>query len=128
MEPQWTKQIPSTAICSTYYVLFFIYAALAVITLVGTVYVLVYVKLPKGVGSAFGFQGIIMSVLITVLSLFQYLVCSRALLGEQIVKVTKEDFYAAGAIEGAMKRSSFKNSTRNQHLPPMNRIPIPRAR
>jgi len=94
MEPQWTKQIPSTTVCSTYYAIFIVYAVLAAITLIGTFVIVFGFKLPKGMGVGFGFYGVIMSILLTVLSLFQYLVCSRSLLGEQHVKLTKEGFFS----------------------------------
>jgi hypothetical protein len=94
MEPQWTKQISNNSVCTTYYVIFFIYAVLAGITLLGTIAIVLSFKLPKGMGVGFGFYGVIMSILLTVLALFQYLVCSRALLGEQKVKLTKEGFFS----------------------------------
>jgi hypothetical protein len=90
MEPQWTKQISSNAICSTYYAIFVVYAVLGVITLLGTIGLLSYFKFPKGMAIGYGFYGIIMSVFLFVMSLFQYLVCSRALLGEQVVTIKKE--------------------------------------
>ena len=85
MEPQWTKKIPSQTICDTYYALFWIYAALAVIALVGTIAILVSFKLPKGLSVAVGFQGLLSTGVAATLALFQYLVCSRALLGEQVM-------------------------------------------
>ncbi len=87
MEPQWTKQIPSQTICTTYYALFWLYAALAVLSAIGTVGILIAYKLPKGLSVSVGFQGLLMSVIAATLALFQYLVCSRALLAEQTVEV-----------------------------------------
>ena len=89
MEPQWTKQISSNTVCTTYYVIFWIYAILAVLALVGTVGILVAFKLPKGLSVGIGFQGILSASILTTLCLFQYLVCSRALLGEVSVQVKK---------------------------------------
>lgn len=80
MEPQWTKQISSNTICSTYQAIFWIYAVLAVLAFIGTLSVLVAFKLPKGMSVAIGFQGILVSLVTGTLALFQYLVCARALL------------------------------------------------
>jgi hypothetical protein len=90
MEPQWTKQISSEAICNTYYGFFIFYAVMGAITLLGTIGILTYFKFPKGMAVGYGFYGVIMAVLAFVMSLFQYLVCSRALLGEQVVTIKKE--------------------------------------
>lgn len=83
MEPQWTKQISSNTICSTYYVIFWLYAFLAVLAIVGTVGILVMYKLPKGLSVGIGFQGVLTASIAATLALFQYLVCSRALLSEK---------------------------------------------
>ena len=90
MEPQWTKEISSNAICTTYYAIFIIYAVIGVITVLGTIGLLTYFKFPKGMAVGYGFYGIVTAALAFVMSLFQYLVCSRALLGEQTVVLKKE--------------------------------------
>ena len=84
MEPQWTKKISSNTVCSTYYVIFWLYAILAVLAVVGTIGVLVAYKLPKGLSVGIGFQGLLTASIAATLALFQYLVCSRALLGETV--------------------------------------------
>jgi hypothetical protein len=89
MEPQWTKQIPSEAICNTYYGFFIVYAIMGVITLLGTIGILAYFKMPKFMAVSYGFYGLFISALAFVMSLFQYLVCSRALLGEEVVTIKK---------------------------------------
>ena len=89
MEPQWTKKISSNTVCQTYYVIFWLYAFLAVLALVGTVGILVAYKLPKGLSVGIGFQGLLTASIAATLALFQYLVCSRALLGEVSVQVKK---------------------------------------
>jgi hypothetical protein len=89
MEPQWTKQISSEAICTTYYGFFIAYAIMGAITLLGTIGILSYFKMPKFMAVSYGFYGLLVSVLAFVMSLFQYLVCSRALLGEQVVTIKK---------------------------------------
>jgi len=80
MEPEWTKKISSNTICTTYQYIFYIYAFIAVLALVGTIGILVSYKLPRGLSVSIGFQGLLTASLGAVLTLFQYLICSRALL------------------------------------------------
>ncbi len=89
MEPQWTKKISNNTVCSTYYYIYIAYAILAVLAVVGTIGILFAYKLPKGLSVGLGFQGILTASIAGVLALFQYLVCSRALLGEEVVTVKK---------------------------------------
>lgn len=89
MEPQWTKQISSDTVCTTYYFIFLLYALIALLAVIGTIGILVAYKLPKGLSIGIGFQGILTASIASVLALFQYLVCSRALLGEQTVVMRK---------------------------------------
>lgn len=95
MEPDWTKKIPSTTVCTTYYAIFWVYAALAVLALIGTIGILVSFKLPKGLSVGIGFQGVLMSLIAATLALFQYLVCSRALLAEKKIVLKSEGFSEA---------------------------------
>jgi hypothetical protein len=92
MEPQWSKGIQSSTICNTYYIIFVLYAIVAVVAIVGTIVGLVGLKMSKGMAIAFGFQGLLTAVLAAILMLFQYLVCSRALLGDTSVDNKKEGF------------------------------------
>lgn len=80
MEPQWTKKISSTTICTTYNYIFYVYALISIISFIGTIGILFSFKLPKGLSVSIGFQGLLITVLGTVMTLFQYLVCTRALL------------------------------------------------
>ena len=89
MEPEWTKKISSNTVCTTYYYIFIIYAFFALLAVIGTIGVLVAYKLPKGLSVGLGFQGLLTAGIATTLALFQYLVCSRALLGEQVVELKK---------------------------------------
>ena len=82
MEPTWTKKISSNTVCQTYYVIFWIYAFLAALALVGTIGILFMFKLPKGLSVGIGFQGLLTASIGATLTLFQYLICSRALLSE----------------------------------------------
>ncbi len=89
MEPEWTKKISSNSVCTTYYYIFILYAVISVLALVGTIGILVAYKLPKGLSIGLGFQGLLSALIAAVLALFQYLVCSRALLGEETVVLKK---------------------------------------
>jgi hypothetical protein len=83
MEPQWTKNISSNTVCTTYYAIFWLYVIVAVLVTVGTLALIFAFKMPRGSAAMFGFQGIMTASLASVLALFQYLVCSRALLAEK---------------------------------------------
>ena len=96
MEPQWMEQISSKSVCDLYYIIFVIYAILGVIA-VANVIAILFMKLPLTLKLSMTAQGIIMSVVLVVLSLFQYIVCDRALLTKDAQK-TAEGFYGkAGA-------------------------------
>jgi len=81
MEPQWSKGISSNTVCSTYYFIFVLYAIVAVMAILGTAGAIIGLKMQKSMAMAFGFQGLLTASLAAILALFQYLVCSRALLG-----------------------------------------------
>jgi hypothetical protein len=83
MEPEWTKKISSNTICTTYQYIFYLYLFIAVLAFVGTIGILFSYKLPRGLSVSIGFQGLLTGSLGAVLALFQYLVCSRALLEEK---------------------------------------------
>ncbi len=88
MEPQWTKKISSETVCTTYYYIFALYVFIAVLAFIGTIFILLNVKMSKSMAVAFGFQGLLSALIASILALFQYLVCSRALLGQQTMEVT----------------------------------------
>lgn len=92
MEPEWMKQINSTTVCNLYYIIFVIYAVLAVITVVNVGYIAL-AKLPLGIKVAVGAQGLVLATVLVVLSLFQYIVCDRALLSSKVA----EGFYVGKA-------------------------------
>ena len=79
MEPTWMKQINSKTICDVYYVIFVIYAILGVLAVINVI-VILFSKMPITFKIAVGAQGLIMAAVLIVLSMFQYLVCDRALL------------------------------------------------
>jgi hypothetical protein len=110
MEPQWSKGISSATVCNTYYFIFVLYALVALVAVVGTLVVLIGIKMPKGLALAYGFQGALTAVLASILMLFQYLVCSRALLGSG----KKEGFMNAMEISKLTKKECLaKESTGN---------------
>lgn len=79
MEPQWMKSIDSMTVCNLYYIIFVIYAILAVVTIIN-VGAVALSKIPLMMKVAVGAQGLILAAVLVVLSLFQYIVCDRALL------------------------------------------------
>ena len=80
MEPEWTRKISSTAICSTYYYLFVINAAVFVFVIVATLALLFNYKMNAGMMIGVGINGLLTAILAAIFALFQYLICSRALL------------------------------------------------
>lgn len=86
------KQINSVTVCNLYYIIFVIYAVLAVVTVLNVGYIAL-TKLPLALKIAVGAQGLILAAVLVVLSLFQYIVCDRALLSSNAV----EGFYVGKA-------------------------------
>ena len=91
MEPQWMEQISSKSVCDLYYIIFVIYAILGAVAVVNVIMVL-FMKIPLSLKLSMAAQGIIMAAVLVVLSLFQYIVCDRALLSKEAQK-TAEGFY-----------------------------------
>jgi hypothetical protein len=89
MEPEWTKKIPSTAICSFYYAFFIAYALIGAISVVGLVIAVFTLKMSKGMLAMMVFQNLIVIALSVVLALFQYLVCDRALIAPAVQHTAK---------------------------------------
>jgi hypothetical protein len=89
MEPEWTKKIPSTAICNFYYAFFVAYAIIGAIALVGLVVAVFTLKASKGMLAMIVFQNLLMIALSVVLALFQYLVCDRALIAPAVQHTAK---------------------------------------
>jgi len=85
------EQISSKSVCDLYYIIFVIYAILGLIAVVNVIIVL-FMKLPLTLKLSMAAQGIIMAAVLVVLSLFQYIVCDRALLTKDAQKVA-EGFY-----------------------------------
>jgi hypothetical protein len=91
MEPEWTRQIPSSTICNFFYAFFVIYAVLFVLSILATVGVFGLTKKLGSAGIALGIQGLIMTAIGGTMMLFYYLICDRALLARAAVEM-KENF------------------------------------
>jgi len=102
MEPIWSKQISSTTVCSTYYIIFIAYVLFGIVGILGLGVGILQTKLPIKFAIAFGFQGLLTLALGTILAFFQYLVCSRALL---TAKLDKEYFLVKSKLK---KKSTGK--------------------
>jgi uncharacterized membrane protein len=92
MEPEWMEQISSKTVCDFYYIIFIVYAVLAAIAVVNVV-VVFFLKIPLSVKLTMAVQGIVAAALLVVLSMFQYIVCDRALLSKK-AQQTAEGFYS----------------------------------
>ena len=90
------QQISSKTVCDLYYVIFVIYAILGVIAVLNVLMVL-FSKLPLMLKVAVGAQGLIMAAVLVVLSMFQYIVCDRALLSGS---KEAEGFYTKQGFKG----------------------------
>ena len=86
------EQISSKSVCDLYYIIFVIYAILGAIAVVNVIFVLL-MKIPLGLKLSLAAQSIIMASVLVVLSMFQYIVCDRALLTKDAQKVA-EGFYS----------------------------------
>ena len=80
MEPEWTKQIPSTTVCNFFYLFFVIYAILFALAVLGFFAVVMNFKKLGAGGLAMAFQGLLVGALTGTTMLFYYLICDRALL------------------------------------------------
>ena len=92
MEPEITKNISSNTVCTYYGVLAYSAAAIAIVAFIGSLAAAFVVKMPFFMRVQSVFLGLLVTLLAIVSSLFQYLVCTRALLGEQKVILKKEGF------------------------------------
>lgn len=80
MEPEWSRQISSNTICTTYYYLFVINAAVFVFVILTTLALLFNYKMTTGMMIGVGINGLLTAVLAAIFALFQYLICTRSLL------------------------------------------------
>lgn len=90
MEPEWTKQIPSSSICNFFYFFFVVYAVifvLAVVTVIGTA---MSIKTSPMLVPLLA-NGILTTVIGGTMMLFNYLICDRALLATK-TSTPKSDF------------------------------------
>lgn len=82
-EPEWTKDISNDAVCTYYYILFVINCIIAALTLIMIFGILPFLRLPKGALISNSIMSILVLALAVVNSLFLYLICDRALLGQR---------------------------------------------
>lgn len=78
MEPEWTKAIQSETICNFFYLFFVAYAVIAIISIVALIYSASVI--PKSMVLPLIVQGLIPMAIAITATLFNYLICSRALL------------------------------------------------
>ena len=91
MEPQWTKQISNETVCNFFYAFFIVYAAFAVISILGLVSLFIFsAKMPKGVLITQSIYALVTLGLATTMALFHYLICDRALKPGSTVKPAPE--------------------------------------
>ena len=93
MEPEWTKQIPSSTICNFFYAFFVVYLILFILSVAVTIGIFGYSKKLGAAGIAMGVQGIVMTLFGGTITLFYYLICDRALLAKGAA-AAKEAFEA----------------------------------
>jgi hypothetical protein len=80
MEPEFTKQIPSSTVCNFFYIFFVIYAVITALSLIATIGLFGMAKKLGGAGIASGIGYMFMMALAGTQALFFYLICDRALL------------------------------------------------
>jgi hypothetical protein len=91
MEPNWTKNIPSSTVCNFFYMFFVVYAVIFVVSVLMTLGIMTSTKLKGALGIALGAQAILTTLIGGTMMLFYYLVCDRALLSK---KTQNEGFFA----------------------------------
>jgi len=96
-EPEWVKSIPSGTVCNWFYVFFWIYAVLAVLTVVVGSGLLGSSKMPLGMKLGVGFGYFLALVIMAVHFLFIYVVCDRGLL---VGTTGKEGFTGLSGMTG----------------------------
>ena len=93
MEPELTKNISSKSVCTYYGTLTYLNAAVVIVALFGVFYAAIFGKMSMGSRVMLVIGSVLAGALsIVTYYLFPYLVCTRALLGEQKVILKKEGF------------------------------------
>lgn len=80
MEPDWMKSISNTTICNFFYIFFIAYAIMAAAFVLGGIWVMATIKLPKGMDVVAGLMYVGMLAIVITELLFLYLICDRALI------------------------------------------------
>ena len=84
MEPEWTRNIPSSTICNFFYAFYVAYVVLFIIAAVTTVIAFFHMKKLGLTGVMLAVQGLVVSGIAGTMMLFNYLVCDRALIGKSV--------------------------------------------
>ena len=79
-EPEWIQTIPSGIVCDWFYVFFWIYASLAVLTFVASIGIFGVYKMPLGLKLGLGLGYFLALSIMAVHFLFVYVICNRGLL------------------------------------------------
>ena len=101
-EPEWVRSIPSGTVCNWFYVFFWIYAVMAVLTVVVGFGLMGSYKMPLGMKLGVGFGYSLALGIMAVHFLFIYVVCDRGLL---VGTTGKEGFTGLSGMTG-MKRAA----------------------
>jgi len=83
MEPEWTRKIPSSTICNFFYAFYIVFAVFFVITLVTSAIYFFHLKKLGTAGVILIVQTLVMGGIALTQTLFNYLVCDRALIRKE---------------------------------------------
>ena len=83
MEPEWMRKIPSSTVCDFFYAFYIVFAVFFVITIITTAISLFHMKKLGLAGVLLAIQGLVIMGLAATKALFNYLICDRALLGNE---------------------------------------------
>ena len=83
MEPSWTKPITNDTVCNFFYTFFIAYAIVFVLSILSLIGIVSIFKLKTPTGMGMSLQLVLTAALAGVNMLFNYLICSRALLSNK---------------------------------------------
>jgi hypothetical protein len=79
MEPEWTKSIPSWAVCNWFYAFFFVNIVVFIAAVAGTLLLLGVKGMPKAIIVSKMITYVLLGVMGATNALFYYIICDRAL-------------------------------------------------
>ncbi len=82
-EADWMKKIPSEVVCNFFYAFFIVYAVIAALTFVSAIGLFGATKKMGKAGIFMGIFGLLVSLIPVTMMLFFYLICNRALVGQE---------------------------------------------